>query len=297
MKSNLFDRSLIRQYLLGRLDDKKELEGDLSEGILFNDDLSEMVDSIEEEIMEEYLDGALDSADKNAVDEYFLRPPERKERLRFLRLLRHHFEAERDDLVEPRLDVLPVTGPNVIRSRADVWSTVHWHPHFRWYGQLAVLILFSVLSLIYISGVRKSQARLEGQLLHEREHSASLVKEAQSLQPPIVPLTLVSDRSRGAGAQIPHVEIKLSTQRIIVDIALQGGGSGSYDVRLETKEEKGPIWSARVLPLVSASGDARLVFDIPAQGIQSDVYTFVVSSALPVPGGPKYYDFQIKVTK
>lgn len=297
MKSHLPDRSLVRQYLLGKLDDKKELEGDLSEGILFNDELAEMVDSIEEEIIEEYLDGTLDFADKSAFCDYFLRSPERKEKLRLARLLRHYFETERDELVEARLDVPSVTGPNVGQDRAEVRSTVRWHSHFKSYGQFAALILLCVLGMIYISGVRKSQAHLEGQLLQERERSAILVKEAQPLQSPIVPLTLVSDRSRGADAQIPHVEIKPSTQRIIVDIALQGAGSGSYDVRLETKEEKGPIWSARLLPLVSASGDARLVFDMPAQGIQSDVYTFVVSSALPGPRGPKYYDFHIKVTK
>ena len=48
----------------------------------------------------------------------------------------------------------------------------------------------------------------------------------------MVPLTLVADRSRGAEAPIPQVDIKSSTQRIIVEIALQGVASGPYDVRL-----------------------------------------------------------------
>jgi len=72
------------------------------------------------------------------------------------------------------------------------------------YGQFAALILVIVASLIYISGVRKSQARLEADLKRERERSESLVKEAQLLPSPMVPLTLVSDRSRGDGTQIPH---------------------------------------------------------------------------------------------
>ncbi|SRR6266550_395405 len=74
MKSNLPDRGLVREYLLGRLDDKKEIEDHLSDGILFNDELFEKVESIEDEIIEEFLDGTLNSADKKAVDEYFLRP-------------------------------------------------------------------------------------------------------------------------------------------------------------------------------------------------------------------------------
>src|ERR1700756_3450496 len=96
MKSNLPDRSLIREYLLGRLDNEKELEEQLSHDILFNDELSEMVESIEEEILEDFLDGTLDSADKDAVNTYFLQPPERKERLQFARLLRNHFEGQHE---------------------------------------------------------------------------------------------------------------------------------------------------------------------------------------------------------
>jgi len=82
-----------------------------------------------------------------------------------------------------------------------------------------------------------------------------------------------------------------------VDIALQGTSSGSYDVLLETQGGKGPMWSARLLLLVSASGDARLVFDLPARGVESDVYSFVVSSTLPGAGRSKHYDFQVKLTK
>ena len=41
MKSNLPDRSLIREYLLGRLDNEKELEERLSHDIFSNDELSD----------------------------------------------------------------------------------------------------------------------------------------------------------------------------------------------------------------------------------------------------------------
>jgi len=44
MKSDIPDRGLVREYLLGRLDDKNELEEQLSREICVNDDLSEMVE-------------------------------------------------------------------------------------------------------------------------------------------------------------------------------------------------------------------------------------------------------------
>src|SRR5215475_5537773 len=109
MKSDVPDRGLVREYLLGRLDHKTELEEQLSHEICFNDDLSQMVESVEEEIIEDFLDGRLDPADKDAVDGYFLQPPERKEKLRFARLLRHHFE-QRHDPVNTRRETFDSTN-------------------------------------------------------------------------------------------------------------------------------------------------------------------------------------------
>jgi hypothetical protein len=296
MKSNVPEPSLVREYLLGRLDNNKELEEQLSHDILFNDDLSEMVESIEEEIIEDFLDGTLEPADKDAVNEYFLRPPERKEKLRFARLLRHHFEQQKD-VVSARIGAFHTANANVIQNRVDYGSANPWRSHLRTYGQLTALILFSVLGLIYITSVRRNQSRLESQLAQERERSASVAKEAQLLQASMVSLTLVSDRSRGDDTQIPNIEVKPSTQRIVVEIALQGRSPGPFDVILEAQGQNGPIWAARLLPLVSASGDARLVFDIPVHGIASNVYSLVVSSSLPGSGRPKHYDFRVKLAK
>src|SRR5260370_33225126 len=156
MKSSIPDRSLIRQYLLGRLDESKELENEVSEGILFNDDVSEMADSIEDEIIEEYLDGTLDSADKIAVDKYFLRPGERREKLRFIRLLQHHFETTQDDLSPSRPTVLSARA-RFTKDRANLRSGDYWRSHYTIYAQLAALVLLSILSLSYISSLRNRQ--------------------------------------------------------------------------------------------------------------------------------------------
>jgi hypothetical protein len=295
MKSDVPDRDLVREYLLGRLDDKKELEEQLSREICINDDLSEMVESIEEEIIEDFLDGAPDPGDKDAVDGYFLRPPERKEQLRFARVLRHHLE-QRKDLVDTRTETFASANVRPEES-IDYRSPRFGHSHFRNYGELAALFLLTVVGLIYISGIRKNQARLEGQLAQEREQSATVAKEAQVSQASLVALTLVSDRSRGDSTQIPNIEIKPPAHRIVVEIALPGRSPGPFDVMLEARGKNQPIWTARLLPLVSASGDARLVFDIPVQVVASGVYSFVVSSSLPGTARPKHYDFRITVAK
>jgi hypothetical protein len=275
------DRNLMRDYLLGQLDEQSELEEKVSDSIINDEQTIDVLDSVEDEIIEEYLEGSLNSVDKNAVENYFLKPPQRKAKLRSAQLLRHYFETKpaRYSAADRKNFLRPITP---------------WISHVRSYGAFAALVLVVISTMLYVGGVRRSHARLENQLAQEREYSANLVEEMALLQPPVVALTLVADRSRGPEAPVPQVEIKASTQRIIVEIALESVASGSYDVRLETKNGERRLWSAKLLPIISNNDDARLVFDLPSRTIESGVYSLVVKSPT---SSVRYYDFQAKVLK
>jgi hypothetical protein len=278
------DRGMIRLYLLGLLDGQTDVEENLSNDILFNEEMMDIVDSVEDEIIEGYLDGSLDSSDRHAVESYFLRPPERVEKLRFARLLRRY------------LDRKPSPYPTT-KYPGFVRPPVGWHSYFKTYGLIAVVFLVSVSSFIFIVGRSRSHAPgVQNDQTQVRKQLGTPRQSAQ-LQDPMVPLTLVADRSRDAGPQIPRVEIKTSTQRLMVEIALEGVASGSYDVRLETKAGNGPLWSARLVPMISTTGGARLVFEVPARTIESDVYSFAVSSAAAGTSGVRHYDFRAKLVK
>jgi hypothetical protein len=286
MKNSVPDRSLIREYLLGRLDDNQELENGLSEKILLDDELSETVDTVEDEIIDEYLDGALNSSDRNAVDAYFLRPPERKEKLRFAQLLRGYSESERSDLFRP--DEPPVLAdPGKANARQTAYSSFH----LAGYG-LAALILIGFVMQIYLS--HSKQGLLESKLAEVQKENARLEQETQLSQASMA-LTLLSPRTRGARiTEIPQVDIQPLATHIRVEIAVPNSQAESCDVHLETIGGKGPIWSARLLPNVLPSGGARLVFDVPTRGIESGAYSFVVSS-----GGSSaiHYDFKAQVAQ
>ena len=301
MTSSFPDYTTVRQYLLGRLDEQPQLENDLSDGILIRDDLAEMVESIEDEIIEEYLDGTLDTADKNAVEKYFLLPPARKEKLRFASLLRQRFQTASRESSGPPLDLSPSAAAIPAPIAREARSAVTWSSGFRTYWQVAALILLAVLSLTYIAGLRKKQELLEAELGREREVSVRLAHGTPLLQSSAMGLTLVwdrsSDRSRGAGMPTSHIEIPASTKRIVVDIALPRGASGPQEVRLETNGGKASTWSATLLPLVSAQGDARLIFDVPAASIDAGICTFVVSSPNLPTQSPTHYDFFATVAK
>jgi hypothetical protein len=296
MKNGVSDRQMVREYLLGRLDDREEIESKVSDDIFFSDDISEMVDSIEDEIIEEYVEGTLDSGERKAVEEYFLRSPERREKLRFFRILRSYLETKPDRVVEPQTEVLPVSGQGTGRDRVAGKSSL-WGSRIFAYGQLAALILLSILGLSYMSGAGKKRALLESDLARERQHSASLAAEVSQLQTPMILLTLAEDRSREAGARVPRIEIRPSTERIVVEIALTNPRTASYAVQLETRGGNEPVWAARLLPFVSPSGDARLRFDLPAQSLESGGYSLLVSSNPSTSGSRKYYDFEVRVTK
>lgn len=287
MKTGDIDRELIRQYLLGRLDDNEELEARVSEEIFFEGEASAIVDEIEDEIIEEYEEKRLDLADRKAVEEYFLRASDRRDKLRFYRVLQQH-------LATKQLHGMPQTTPPAESNQAGRHGLAEkfrasWLTGLLIYGQAAALLAFAVLGWVYVSGVRKERALFHNQVVR----SASEVTAPTQLPSPIVGLTLVSDRSRAARAQLPQVEITTTTQRIIVEIALTTSHAVPYDVHLETREGRGANWTAKLLPLVSPEGDSRLVFDLPAQRMQPGFYSLVISSD----HQRRYYDFGVKLAK
>src|SRR5215467_912961 len=125
MTTGIPDPHQIRQYLLGRLDDNEELENGLSEGILFQNDMSEMADLIEDELIEQYLDGTLDTAERADVEKYFLRPSERRERLQFARLLRDRLQTSQSDVVPLSHDISPPPRMAVPQGGTPFVPSVH----------------------------------------------------------------------------------------------------------------------------------------------------------------------------
>lgn len=283
MKSGWPTENTIRQYLLGRFDDQQELESNLSQQMLFDGELSEIADSIEDEIIEDYLDGSLSAADKKAVDEYFLRPPQRREKLRFARTLRQHFDTKEDAVVVR--ESAPWTQssvPGLMKNDVATGVVIPLRSHFRTYCEIAALVLLTAGSLFYISRVRqelqsqidasqKKQAQVEKEFAHVREKAAALAKRLELYEPPVVTLSFF-----GLLRDIPSdhpIEIKPFTQRIRVEIDMGGAAAGAYDVRLETKAGE-QIWSQTNLQ--SISGDLR--FEMPALGITAGDYQLVVNS-------------------
>ncbi|SRR6266851_474948 len=287
------DRELLREYLLGRLDDDEAAELKISESILIDEELAEVAESVEDEILEEYVDGTLHSADRKAVEEYFLRPPERQRKLRFIETIERHFAGK----LQPALEgggILAKERPQGIHpGRGDSDRFAWWRDPLWAYGQVAAVILFGVGAASYVAVMQHKETVLQQDLAQEKVRSSILMKQVSQLQPPIVVLSLVTSRPRGANEreEMPRLDIKPSTERIVVEVEVQHLQAGAYKVRLEAQGDEAPIWAATLLPIVSDNGDARLVFDLPVKQLRSGVYSLAVSE--PAGNGEaKHYDFE-----
>ena len=141
MENRVIEDVHIREYLLGRLEGDPELVEQIDERILTNPQFSLIVDVVEDEIIEEYIEGSLSADDAQAVERHFLRPPERQLKLRNARLLSRH------------LATASLPRESVERSEPAhraAWIRMWKIPHFRTYAELSAAAVFLVAIALLI---------------------------------------------------------------------------------------------------------------------------------------------------
>jgi hypothetical protein len=286
-RDNFPTEQTIREYLLGKLDGQPELESQLSQQMLSDDELSEIVDSIEDEIIEDYLDDTVVPTDRRAIEEYFLRPAERRQKLHLARLLRNHFQAP-GSVLEKKKTYIPLGSiPN---EKSPGMLPFSQQSHFRTYLEVSAAVLLIVMGLAYTSSLRhrlqsqldasnKYQIEIKNELAQARDRYATLEKELQEARPAL--LTFLGPIFRD-NARVPVIEIRPWTKQVKVEIGIPRA-SGNYDVRLNIAAGK-EVWSRTI----TAASDG-LRFELPARVIAEGNYCFVVSSQ------PEPYCFQAKI--
>lgn len=290
MDRKLPEENMIRRYLLGVLQEPELSE--IEEKLLSSEELSQTADLIEDEIIEQYLDGELDDRDKRAVETHFLRPPAHQKKLHFARLLRHHF-AQSPATAQPVPDRIQPHPVPVPRYR------------FSWtYGGAAAAVLLGVTSLYLgvvhfnlkrqVADGQKTQAALQAELAQQRTRTATLEEKLQALQTSsLTSLNLRPGVVRSIGGVVPKVTIHPATQFIRVDLIVQNGSLAPFRVRLVDSKGDEVLSQTGLRPIPTPDPSmSRLVFDMPSRGIRSGAYALVVSSESK-PGGAVTYPFDI----
>lgn len=248
----------IREYLLGRLDADSELVESIDERVLIDPTFSTDVDVIEDEIIEEYLEGSLSTEDKRAVERYFLRPPERQRKVETARLFNRYFEAE-SGIVKPRQTTRGLF--TMIRIRQAL-------PSYRTFAEIAATIVFVALTLNLWNqrlALEMAFKQTSQQLSQERERTAVVNQQLQnalhSLPPVIAMLNLVRPGLQRGQQDLPEVKLSSGTRMLHVEVALLSQVSAKY--RAQLRHAGAPVWTRDAVEATSVPGGAILKLDIP----------------------------------
>jgi hypothetical protein len=274
MENPVPNDDVIREYLLGRMDDTSESVEGIDELILTNADFSENVELVEDEIIEEYLEGELKPKDMEAVERHFLRPPERKLRLRNARLLNRHLETVSHGSAgdNPQLTV---------RRPLDFSARFPLLPRFRVCAEIAaaVVLTVSTVSLVYQRRDIQMEIRKSSQeLAQERRRTAALNHQLEAAlelaDPPTAMLSLLEPGVRRGEAQLPELTVGTGTRNIHVEIVLPRAAPGAYRIQLYYAGKT--VWSRDSIEALTAPDGVILMFDLPAQVLAQGELSFVV---------------------
>lgn len=254
---------LIRDYLLGRIEDETAEAERIDEQLLADEEFCLRVDVIEDEIIEEYLEGALAAGDRLAAERHFFNPPERRRKLKNARLLRRHAATASLD-------------EGSVRTAGSAWSfgraLLGWFvaPAFRTsVGVTASVVM--VLSLVYLLEQRRelqiALRQANHQLAAESQHPPALASPGRALveqsEPLTVMLNLVQPGLQRGNAQLPTVTLGPAVRVLLVTVAVPSGTAGTYRVQLKSRGSM--VWWSNRVEALAVSGGSILKLDIPPE--------------------------------
>jgi hypothetical protein len=156
MNSNFSDEIVIREYLLGTLPEQDWDE--IEQKLLSDETFAEFVDSIEDEIIEEYL----------TIQNHFLRPPERQRKLLFASALWSNLRKEQK---------APVYVPGSLPPART--SRVYWEATI---GAAAVLLLLTIPLGLYTAMLRSNLATAQAKSNNAESTLAQVSQQAADLE-------------------------------------------------------------------------------------------------------------------
>lgn len=237
MRERSADEIRIREYLLGNI--PEENCGEIETKLLTDTEFEKLADLIEEDIIEDYLDGNLSYDEKDAVESRFLRPPERKRKLWFIRLLRSQAPPEPP---EPRRWV-----PSHLTNR-------------QMQASLAALVLISMALGIYNLALRRDLRSRSDSLANTTQQLDQLQKELSALRnqsttgqgDTYVALSLVSGAVRGSG-NIPEVRFGAGKTGLQIHV-LPIGNAVIYKAAIEQSDGT-QVWFSNNLKVAPSGAE------------------------------------------
>lgn len=152
MATDYENRMPLRSYLLGDLNpDEQE---DLERRLMIESDAFEELQRVEEELIDEYLDGDITGTEKDRFENFFLAAPQRQQKLRFARSLKRYIAARRP-----------------VKNRRAFWSKIGQSilpvssPVLKWALAASFLLLIGggTWATVKISGIQSALDRSQAE--------------------------------------------------------------------------------------------------------------------------------------
>ncbi|HEV2964512.1 MAG TPA: hypothetical protein VG649_21975 [Candidatus Angelobacter sp.] len=265
MSSNLPEESVIREYLLGTL---PEQDWDaIEEKLLSDKEFADFVDSIEDEIIEEYL----------TIHNHFLRPRERQRKLLFASVLRSKLQKKQQVPVPVDFSRRLPTA----RTARPYWAAV--------IGAAAVLLLSTALLAVYTAGLHRNLEVAKTRTNNAESMLAQIKTQMSSLQNEPRPgenSVDIAAELRDTGDSYRH-PFTSDTTSLRVRLPVDEPISPPYSVELRFRDPAGKAlwWQDNLQP------EARtLVFVIPYSG-PGQYYLNVFRRGNPASASGKKYQF------
>jgi hypothetical protein len=287
------DKELMR-YLLGQL--PVERRDRLEEHYFEDDTLHEKLLAIEDELIDAYLLGDLSADDNQSFENFFLRSPERSEKVRFARSLHQFTEREigstpkfpilssvvRLEPVQPSPAIEPMTnrlGPvhgrqqvnNILRDSGNDSNKTASRGLFNLRFPFGFAMAFAASALILVSAIIWV-SRTRREVMSAEQTEPSNIRHETTASPPPVASFVLFPYFRGSSEE-NTVSVPAGPHTIELKLALQSDEYRSYRFELRDSDGKKIIETRDLKSQVMKDGTHAVTASFPSNLIPAGDYS------------------------
>jgi hypothetical protein len=257
------DRETLRRYLLGQT-----AEAELSqveERLMSDSDLYEGLLILEDEIIDQYVRGALSEAESASFERYFLQSPEHRQKLRFARALSKYVDRAVSEVSDIKADPstpvvapMPAVAPTPAAAEAANAGRVNVPPkprRFSFWALPALSYALVCLVMVAIGGVTWIAL-----------HRGSPTAPGEVFEATLVPGGVTRE-----GGAIQTITIPAGTDTLRLRLTLPAEQYESYRIELIAGDGNS-VLTLDQLSATEISGKKALNIDIPAHNLRRDSY-------------------------
>ena len=274
MKHFSQEQEVIRQYLLGLTPPEDSLA--VEEQLLAGDGFYEELLSGEDELVDQYLRGELSEPERQRFTNHFLQAPERRQKLRFARVLRRYvaLAAKAEARETTTAAALPAEAPRPARPPQS-FSFLPFRSPVVSYGLLAAMLLM-------IGGISWN-------LFNNWRQQSSLPAGE------VVAVALTPGLTRDSG-ETKRIAISPGIGILRLQLQIATADYASYRV-VVLSNDRSEIWRRADLPAQALAGSRTVVADVPANSLGAGDYQIRLSGQAANGAFEDLATYQLRITR